>query len=104
MTTHRKLRSFRAKLLDDNNDEFIGHFTGTSPSQAGRKAISSLLNKKTGTVKFMIKEITKETKNNNKIYTYQGTRKKKDNIVSIERNGVAKPIVYKYDTHIKAIR
>ncbi len=102
MSADRKLRSFRAKLLDNNNSEFTGHFTGMTPSQAGRKAISSLLTKETGTVKFMMKEIKKGE--NNKVYTYQGTKVKKDNTITVKREGVANPIIYKYDTRIKAIK
>ena len=55
MNSEKKVRTFKVKLHNEDNTKFRGRFTGKTPQQAGKKALTSLLKesgKKTGKINF----------------------------------------------------
>jgi len=87
-------RTFQIKK--NNESEFHGRYTGINHSSVAKKALSKLLNEE-GNIKFDVKEITRNS--NNKIYSFDGTKKllNKTKIITINNN----EIEIKYENIIK---
>lgn len=97
------LRTFKVRLVDEKNNKFRGRFTGRNPQQAAKKALTSLLNeknKKTGQFNYIIKESTRNSKK--KEYAYSGKKMKRKTPNEVLFPGQKTPVLYKYDTSVRA--
>ena len=97
------LRTFKVRLADEKMNKYHGRFTGRNPQQAAKKALTSLLNdknKKTGEFNYIIKETTRYSKK--KEYAYSGTKLKRKTPNKVLFPGQKTPVLYKYDTTVRA--
>lgn len=101
MSTEKKVRTFKVKLQGEDNNKLRGRFTGKTPQQAGKKALTSLLKesgKKTGKINYIIKECSRGC--NKKEYGYSGHKFKRTTPNEVSFKNVDNPIKYNYDSKI----
>lgn len=101
MDTEKKIRTFKVKLHKEDSSKFRGRFTGKTPQQAGKKALTSLLKetgKKTGKIDYVLKEISRGC--SKKEYGYSGEKFKRKTPNEVIFKNIDKPIKYNYDSKI----
>lgn len=98
-------RTFKAIYLDSqDNVHKEGRFKGNSPTQASKKALTSIYRKyakdeiEPNKIIFAIKEVTRRSKK--KYYCYSGSRILFDQPVKVNVAG-GRSITYKYKTSVK---
>lgn len=99
------VRKFKVKLEGEEDSKYRGRFTGKNAQQAGKKALTSLLResgKKTGTIKFTVRETTQGSKK--RTYTYSGKREKRKTPNKVFFPNSSKPVLYKYDTTVHSCK
>lgn len=100
-----RLVSINGKPVKDENDERQGRYRGIKPKQAGNKAFSSIVKKRSKngekinkTIYYAIRECTRGSKH--KTYFYYGKRKVLDIPTKLETKD-GKEIVYKHKNIVK---
>lgn len=101
MNSEKKVRTFKVKLHNEDSTKFRGRFTGKTPQQAGKKALTSLLKeagKKTGKIDYVLKECSRGCCK--KEYGYSGHKFKRKTPNEVSFKNVDNLIKYNYDSKI----